>query len=88
MSEPGMTILSKRGLLCGQCTSSLEFCEHYVFGKQKRLSSQRPFTGPRKRWITSIRIFGDLLVCHLKVMVLAICLLSLMIFQERFGLIC
>jgi len=38
MSEQGMTILSKRGLLCGQCTSSLEFCEHCVFGKQKRLS--------------------------------------------------
>ena len=38
MSERGMTILSKRGLLCGQCTSSLEFCEHCVFGKQKRLS--------------------------------------------------
>jgi len=38
MSERGMTILCKRGLLCGQCTSSLEFCEHCVFGKQKRLS--------------------------------------------------
>ena len=25
MSERGMNILSKRGLLCGQCTSSLEF---------------------------------------------------------------
>jgi GAG-pre-integrase domain len=38
MSERGMTILSKRGLLCGQCTSSLEFYEHCVFDKQKRLS--------------------------------------------------
>ena len=38
MSEWGMTILSKRSLLCGQCTSSLEFCEHCVFDKQKRLS--------------------------------------------------
>ena len=38
MSERGLTILSKRCLLCGQCTSSLEFCEHCVFGKQKRLS--------------------------------------------------
>ena len=38
MSEREMTILSKRGLLCGQCTSSLEFCEHCVFDKQKRLS--------------------------------------------------
>jgi len=87
MSERGMTILSKRDLLCGQCTSSLEFCEHCVFGKQKRLSFSTAITGPRKRWITSIRIFEDLLVCHQKVMVLAICLLSLMIFQEMFGLI-
>jgi len=38
MSEMGKTILSKRGFLCDQCTSSLEFCEHCVFGKQKRLS--------------------------------------------------
>jgi len=38
MSEREMTILSKRVLLYGQCTSSVEFCGHYVFGKQKRLS--------------------------------------------------
>jgi transposase InsO family protein len=38
MSERGMTILSKRGLLCGQYTSSLEFFEHFVFYKQKKLS--------------------------------------------------
>jgi len=38
ISERGMTILSKRGLLCGQCTNSLEICEHCVFDKQKRLS--------------------------------------------------
>nr|CAD1827360.1 unnamed protein product [Ananas comosus var. bracteatus] len=31
-------VLSKRGLLCGQNTVSLEFCEHCVFGKQKRVS--------------------------------------------------
>jgi gag-polypeptide of LTR copia-type/GAG-pre-integrase domain len=37
MSERGMTILSKRDLLCGQCTSRLDFCEHCVFSKQKRL---------------------------------------------------
>jgi GAG-pre-integrase domain len=33
MSEWGMTILSKRGLLCDQCTSRLEFCEYYLFDK-------------------------------------------------------
>jgi hypothetical protein len=38
MSEWGMTIMSKRDLLYGQCTSSLEFYEHCAFDKQKRLS--------------------------------------------------
>jgi len=37
MSERGMTILSKRGLLCDQKTGSLNFCEHCVFGKQCRV---------------------------------------------------
>jgi Integrase core domain len=38
MSERGMTIWSKRGLLCHQCTSRLEFCEYYLFDKQKRFT--------------------------------------------------
>nr|CAD1833005.1 unnamed protein product [Ananas comosus var. bracteatus] len=38
MSERGLMVLSKRGLLCGQNTGSLEFCKHSVFGKQKRVS--------------------------------------------------
>ena len=33
MSQQGMDELSHRGLLCGQCTSKLDFCEHCVFGK-------------------------------------------------------
>jgi hypothetical protein len=37
MSERGMTILSKRRLLCDQKTGSLDFCEHCVFGKQCRI---------------------------------------------------
>ncbi|XP_071689077.1 uncharacterized protein [Rutidosis leptorrhynchoides] len=37
MSERGMMELSKRGLLCGQNIGRLEFCEHYVFGKQSRI---------------------------------------------------
>jgi hypothetical protein len=37
VSERGMTILSKRGLLCDQKTGSLDFCEHCVFGKQCRV---------------------------------------------------
>ncbi|GKA76891.1 retrovirus-related pol polyprotein from transposon TNT 1-94 [Tanacetum coccineum] len=38
MSEKGMVILSKRGLLDKQKVASLEFCEHCVIGKQKRVS--------------------------------------------------
>jgi GAG-pre-integrase domain len=38
MSERGMILLSKEGLLCGQSTGKLDFYEDYVFDKQKRLS--------------------------------------------------
>ena len=37
MSENGMVELSKRGLLDGQSITKLKFCEHCVFGKQKRV---------------------------------------------------
>jgi len=37
MSNKGMAILSKRGLLCGQGTGKMEFCEHCALGKQKRV---------------------------------------------------
>ncbi|XP_073107271.1 uncharacterized protein [Elaeis guineensis] len=40
MSEKGMTMLSKRGLLCGQSTGKVDFCEHCIFGKQKKVSFQ------------------------------------------------
>ncbi|GJX75491.1 transposable element [Tanacetum coccineum] len=38
MSEKGMVILSKRGLLDNHKVANLEFCEHCVMGKQKRVS--------------------------------------------------
>ena len=38
MSERGLYLLSKQGLLCGQKTEKLDFCEHCVFGKQHRVS--------------------------------------------------
>ncbi|KAG8492267.1 hypothetical protein CXB51_009957 [Gossypium anomalum] len=41
MSENGMTELSKRGLLDGQGICKLNFCEHCVFGKQKRIVQVR-----------------------------------------------
>ncbi|CAN1842964.1 Retrovirus-related Pol polyprotein from transposon TNT 1-94 [Linum perenne] len=37
MSEAGMAELSRRGLLAGCNASNLEFCEHCVFGKHKRV---------------------------------------------------
>ncbi|KAG8474632.1 hypothetical protein CXB51_031261 [Gossypium anomalum] len=41
ISENGMTELSKRGLLDGQGICKLNFCEHCVFGKQKRVRFTR-----------------------------------------------
>nr|GEU39227.1 putative polyprotein [Tanacetum cinerariifolium] len=38
MSEKGMGILSKRGLLDNHKVANLEFCEHCIIGKQKRVS--------------------------------------------------
>lgn len=35
--EKGLTMLSKQGLLNGQSTSKLEFCEHCIFNKHKRV---------------------------------------------------
>jgi hypothetical protein len=37
MSELGLVVLSKRGLLDGHSISKLDFCEHCVFGKRKRV---------------------------------------------------
>jgi hypothetical protein len=37
MSELGLAVLSKRGLLDGYSISKLDFCEHYMFGKHKRV---------------------------------------------------
>ena len=37
MSENGMVEFSRRGLLDEQKTSKLQFCEHYVFEKRKRV---------------------------------------------------
>ncbi|KAL3514411.1 hypothetical protein ACH5RR_027128 [Cinchona calisaya] len=42
MSEKGLSILCKRCLLCGQSTGKMDFCEHCVFGKQKRVSFKSP----------------------------------------------
>ncbi|KAG8503825.1 hypothetical protein CXB51_001964 [Gossypium anomalum] len=41
MSENGMAELSKRGLLDGKGICKLNFCEHCVFGKQKRVRFTR-----------------------------------------------
>ena len=37
MSEKGMNILQSRKLLRGLKQIDLEFCEHYVYGKHKRV---------------------------------------------------
>ncbi|CAA6661169.1 unnamed protein product [Spirodela intermedia] len=40
MSEKGMNLLSNRGLLCWQSISKVEFCEHCILGKHKRVNFQ------------------------------------------------
>nr|GEV80080.1 hypothetical protein [Tanacetum cinerariifolium] len=37
MSELGLTALSRRGLLDGQCVGKLKFCKHCIFDKHKRV---------------------------------------------------
>lgn len=37
MSERGLTELSKHGLLSGEKSEKLNFCEHCVFGKQHKI---------------------------------------------------
>lgn len=41
MSDKGLPS-SERGLLGGQSTGNMEFSEHCVFGKQKRVSFKSP----------------------------------------------
>ena len=38
MSEKGMHFLNKKGHLGNQCTGKVDFCEHCIFGKQKKVS--------------------------------------------------
>lgn len=38
LSEKGMTILNKKGLIDVQNNAKLDFCEHCILGKQKRVS--------------------------------------------------
>ncbi|KAF3638656.1 hypothetical protein FXO37_24275 [Capsicum annuum] len=42
MSKKSLSILSKRGLPCGQSIGKIEFYKHCVFGKQKRVSFKSP----------------------------------------------
>ncbi|XP_071906234.1 uncharacterized protein [Coffea arabica] len=42
MSEKDLSILSKRGLLCGQSTGSLEFCEHWWCQVELEIGSSGP----------------------------------------------
>ena len=38
MSEKGILILKKNGHLGNHCTGKVDFCEHCIFGKQKKVS--------------------------------------------------
>jgi 5'-3' exoribonuclease 2 len=38
MSEKGIQILKKKGYLDNHCTGKVDFCEHCIFGKQRKVS--------------------------------------------------
>ncbi|XP_074297851.1 putative mitochondrial protein AtMg00300 [Silene latifolia] len=38
MSEKGIHFFNKKGLLGKHCTGKVDFCEHCIFGKQKKVS--------------------------------------------------
>ncbi|KAK2965449.1 hypothetical protein RJ640_008243 [Escallonia rubra] len=50
MSERGMDVLSKQGLLGSKKTGKLDFCEHCVFRKQCRVNSIGLFIPPKENW--------------------------------------
>jgi len=38
MSEKGILVLKKKGHLGNHCTGKVDFCEHCIFGKKKKVS--------------------------------------------------
>lgn len=64
MSERGLSELSKRGLLSNQATGSMEFCEHCVLGKQRRVSFKAVVYRTKGTLVTFTRICGVHLGSH------------------------
>ena len=60
MSEKGLRILSSKGKLAERGIAKLEFCEHCIFGKQKRVSFAEANHTSSMSWIIYTRIFGVL----------------------------
>jgi hypothetical protein len=86
MSEHGMAKLIKRELLVGCNMSKLEFCEHCIFGKHKRVKfNASVHTTKGILEYVHADLWGpsrkNLLV------VLVTCVLLLMTTPEKFGLI-
>ena len=59
-SDNGMEKLSRKGLLDGQKTSKLQFCEHCVFGNISEIDSLKAFISQRGCLTIYIKIFRDL----------------------------
>ena len=68
MSEKGMTILSKKGCLGSIGLGQIEFCDHCMFGNQKRVSfsTAKHHTQGILHYIHSY-LWGPLKVPHLEV---------------------
>jgi hypothetical protein len=55
MSEKGMQILHKRNFLPDLKQIDLDFCEHCVYGKQKRVRFLRVRKEKKNKWKTSLQ---------------------------------
>lgn len=81
MSDHRMVVLSKQCLLCGHSTNKVDFCEHCVFRKQKRVSFRLGIHRTKGALDYIHFDLGNLLVLFLEVEQI-ICLLLLMIIQD------
>jgi hypothetical protein len=88
MSEKGMQILHKRNLLPDLKQIDLDFCEHCVYRKHKRVRFLRVEKEEKSERLEIVHtnVWGDQLRYHLLV-ALVIMLLLLMMQLEKLGLL-
>jgi len=59
IGEKSLQALVKEGLLKGDKTCKLNFCEHYVIGKKTKVKFDTAFIAPREFLTMFTEIFGE-----------------------------